>query len=69
MKKIAVLGDTIASGNVFGIQRFAYEILREIDRLALSFEVLLVVPEYVTVNIHFDKIRIIKFGNIFIYIK
>lgn len=64
MKKIAILGDTIASGNVFGIQRFAYEILREIDRLALSFEVLLVVPEYVTVNIHFDKIRIIKFGNI-----
>lgn len=64
MKKIAILGDTIASGNIFGIQRFAYEILREIDQLDLNFKVFLVVPESSTVNIHFNNIKIVKFGNI-----
>ena len=64
MKKVAVLGDTIVSGKIFGIQRFAYEILREVDRINPELEILLIVPEYADIKINFTNIKIIKYGKI-----
>ena len=64
MKKIAILGDSFVSGEVFGIQRFAYEILREIDKIKPNLDISVVVPEYVKIGIEFRNIRIVKFGNV-----
>ena len=47
MKRIAVLGDTLAGGKIYGIQRFAFELLRQLDRMDLGgMEIELVIPEY-----------------------
>jgi len=65
VKQIAVLGDTLVGGKVFGIQRFAYEILREIDKMnpdTLTFTV--VVPEHSEINVEFENIKIVKYGKI-----
>lgn len=65
MKQIAVLGDTLVSGNIFGIQRFTYEILREIDKMnPNTLEFAVVIPEYLEANISFNNIKIIKYGTI-----
>ena len=47
MKRIAVLGDTLAGGKIYGIQRFAFELLRQLDRMDLGgMEIELVIPEH-----------------------
>jgi glycosyltransferase involved in cell wall biosynthesis len=68
MKRIAVLGDTLAGGKIYGIQRFAYELLRQLDRMDLSgLEIELVVPEYAPEAeslAGFKKIRVVRSGRI-----
>lgn len=64
MREIAILGDSLVSGNIFGIQRFAYEILREVDDLNPDISITIVVPEHADINILFKNIKIEKYGNI-----
>lgn len=64
MQRIAILGDSFVSGKVYGIQRFAYEILREVDKLNHGLKIEIVVPTYANIEISFKNIKIIKFGNI-----
>lgn len=63
MRRIAVLGDTLVSGSTFGIQRFAYELLRELDELHPEAEVVIVVPEYAQIQVSFQNIQIVRYGK------
>ena len=62
MKKIAILGDTIVSDKHYGIQRFAYEILKQLDLLIDKGQILLVVKKEQNVNVQFKNIEIVKTG-------
>lgn len=64
MKKIAILGDTIVNGNIYGVQRFCYEILREIDKKKIDRQIEVIVPQYSEVNISFKRIKIVRYGKI-----
>ena len=64
MKTVAVLGDTLVGGNVFGIQRFAYEILRELDAINPSdLKINVIVPTTANIQISFANIEIVKYGQ------
>ena len=43
---MAVLGDTFLSGNVYGIQRYAYEILKQLDTIVKDIHIEIIVPEH-----------------------
>lgn len=64
MQQVAILGDTLVGGEIFGVQRFAYEMLREIDALNPDMNFGVVVPEYMDIKIKFQNIKIIKYGHI-----
>ena len=68
MKRIAVLGDTLAGGKIYGIQRFAFELLRQLDRMDLGgMEIELVIPEYAAAAemlSDFQQIRVVRSGRI-----
>lgn len=61
-KRIAILGDTIVTGEIYGIQRFAYEILRQIDMINPPMDIMLVVPSHANVKVSFNNITIVKYG-------
>lgn len=64
MKKVVFLGDTLAGENAVGIQRFAREILHQMDNMELPFNVEVLVPEYADVHLDFNKIKIVRYGRI-----
>ena len=61
MKTVAVLGDTFLSGNVYGIQRYAYEILKQLDTIVKDIHIEIIVPEHFDVDCSFKNIKIVKF--------
>lgn len=63
MKKIVFLGDTILNEEPLGIQRYAYEIIKSIDRKMLGIECEFLIPEDVCCNITFSHIRIVRYGK------
>ena len=67
MKKIAVLGDTIVDKEIFGVQRYALEILKELDNLLdneSELEFFVVIPTYKECYVNFKNIKIAKYGKI-----
>lgn len=64
MKTVAVLGDTFLSGNVYGIQRYAYEILKQLDTIVKDIHIEIIVPEHFDVDCSFKNIKIVKFGKL-----
>jgi len=64
MKKIVVIGDTLVGKNTFGIQRFAYEILLEIDKMPRDYEIEVLIPQCTEINKSFETIPIIRYGYI-----
>ncbi len=63
-KRFAILGDTLVTGEIYGIQRFAYEILRQIDIINPPMDIMLVVPRHVIIKNSFKNIKIVKYGGI-----
>lgn len=61
---MAVLGDTFLSGNVYGIQRYAYEILKQLDTIVKDIHIEIIVPEHFDVDCSFKNIKIVKFGKL-----
>lgn len=63
MKTIAILGDTIVNDKHYGIQRFAFEILKELDKIIDKNKVILVVKKNQNIDkVKFKNISIIKTG-------
>ena len=62
MKKVAILGDTLVGDDIFGIQRFAYEILSEVDNINPPYEIAVIVPKHTKIKVHFKNIKIVKYG-------
>lgn len=46
-----------------GVQRFARELVRELDTISAPGEYTLVVPSYLQENIYLENIRVVKYGN------
>ncbi len=47
---------------VTGIQRFAYEITKELDNISEKNEILLVIPEESVLDLQFKNISVVKYG-------
>ncbi len=63
LKKIVVLGDTLVSKEPLGIQRFAYEILLELDKMQRDYRIEVLIPNGVTCNLALKSISIIRYGS------
>lgn len=63
MKRIFFLGDTLLNNEPLGIQRFAYEILRELDAIERDYDIELVIPEDTVCKIEFNNIKIVRYGK------
>ena len=63
MKKVVILGDTILNNEPLGIQRFAYEILLELDSQETEVEIEMLIPENVECKIKFNYIKIVRYGS------
>lgn len=64
MKKIVFLGDTIFNDEPLGIQRFAFEMIKQLDTMDLGYSCEILIPEYCVCNIDFQHIKVVKFGKI-----
>lgn len=64
MSKIVFLGDTLLNDEPLGIQRFAYEILKQLDQMQLDYDCELLVPASYDCKITFNQIKIVKYGDI-----
>lgn len=61
MKKIYIDGFSLSSNReIVGIRRYAYELLKELDRLVGKGEVYLLIPEDCNPNFKFENIKIKK---------
>lgn len=63
MKKVVVLGDTLVKNEPLGIQRFAYEILRELDLIEKEYHCELLIPQDVECKLNFQTINIVRYGK------
>lgn len=61
---VAILGDTILNNEPLGIQRYAYELLRELDSMQLGFDCELIIPANKKSTIKFKNIKIVQYGSI-----
>jgi glycosyltransferase involved in cell wall biosynthesis len=65
LKKVVVCGDLLAGGEVRGIQRYAYEILRELVRLPRPYEIELLVPKSARIRAEdFENLKIVRYGRL-----
>ena len=62
MKKIVFLGDTLLNDEPLGIQRYAYEILKELDQFLDCSNYELLIPQNCECKIFFDRIKIVRYG-------
>lgn len=63
MKKIVFLGDTILNEEPLGIQRYAYEIIKSLDKKIPEIECEFLIPEDAYCSIAFTYIRIVRYGK------
>lgn len=62
VKKIVFLGDTL-TGKIYGIQRYAYEIIKELDALDPQYDCEVVIPENSDIAFDFKNIKVVKYGK------
>lgn len=56
------MGDTLLNDEPLGVQRYAYEILKHLDLLDLSYECEMLIPKCSKCTISFNNIKIIRYG-------
>lgn len=61
--KVVFLGDTLLNNEPLGIQRYAYEILKQLDEIAQDINIEMIVPESSVCKIHFNNIKIVQYGT------
>lgn len=62
MNKFVVLGDSLLSDEPLGIQRFAYELLKEIDCLPRDYEIEVLIPEGMPCRLKLNTIPVVRYG-------
>lgn len=60
---VVFLGDSINEKEIFGIQRYAYELLQKLDALNFSLRICVLIPENGENYLPFDSIKIVKYGK------
>ena len=60
--KVAFLGDTLIANKLFGIQRFAIEIIKCLDNIDLPYECEVVVPNVNDIHLNLSRIKVVKIG-------
>ena len=63
-RTVAILGDTLLNDEPLGIQRYAYELLRELDFMQLGFNCELIIPANKKCTLRFNNIKIVPYGSI-----
>ena len=70
MKTVVVNGEVFTSGFMVGIPRYSIEILRELDKMDLPYDIELVLPREIDLGVRFNKIKtviykpgLMKFGK------
>lgn len=63
MKKIVFLGDTLLNDELFGIQRYAYELISQLDNNATQMDYEFLIPFSAKCNLKFKNIRIVRYGK------
>ena len=63
MQKIVINGDYLAFDTFAGVNRFATEVLAELDLMVKNLNIELLTPEYVKNLPKFKNIKVIKFGK------
>lgn len=63
MKKIVINGDYLAFKTFAGVNRFATELLAELDNLVHGENIILLTPEYVQETPQYHNIKVVKLGN------
>ncbi len=64
MRKKYAIDGLFLTQNITGIQRFAYEITKELDQVTEKNEVILVIPDEVVFDINFKNISVVKYGSL-----
>lgn len=62
-RKIVFLGDTLINDEPLGIQRYALEIIKEIDKLSHPGEIEVLIPNVDECRLKLLNIQIVKFGK------
>ncbi len=70
MKTVVVNGEVFSTGFMVGIPRYSIEVLRELDKMDLPFDIELVLPREIDLGVKFNKIKtviykpgLLKFGK------
>lgn len=63
MRKYVFLGDTLLNDEPLGIQRFSYELLKQIDAMERQYDIEVLVPTGMECKLSLKTIPIIQYGN------
>lgn len=63
MRKYVFLGDTLLNDEPLGIQRFSYEILKQLDTIDRQYDLEVLVPSGIECKFSLKTIPIIQYGN------
>ena len=61
--KIVFLGDTLINEEPLGVQRYALEIIKEIDKLSVPWPIEVLVPNVEQCNLALENIKVVKYGK------
>ena len=57
MKTVVVNGEVFSTGFMVGIPRYSIEVLRELDKMELPYDIELVLPREIDLGVKFNKIK------------
>lgn len=70
MKTVVVNGEVFSTGFMVGIPRYSIEVLRELDKMKLPYDIELVLPKEIDLGVKFNRIKtviykpgLMKFGK------
>ncbi len=61
MKTVVVNGEVFSNGKMVGIPRYSIEMLRELDKLPLEYDVELVLPREIDLGVRFERIKTVVY--------
>lgn len=63
MKKIIFNGKILTKGNLIGVGRYTYELIKAFDKICAPFDVEIVIPDVNCSIYKFDNIRVVRYGK------
>lgn len=62
-RKVVILGDTLLGDEPLGIQRNTIEILKELDKIANTATIEILIPNVDECSLHFTNLSIVRYGK------